>query len=456
MNFSAPTALSTKTKKMPTRRLFGSLRLTLLLSLGAFWFFLALLHEFFFWVGILHNLVLVALVGVDMTLLSNGDRVSAKRDFTLPLSLGVPNRIVVTLTSHSNLSLHTQIRDQAPYAFQMDPKELKILLKTGEPAECLYYVTPLERGHYHFGPLNVRFTTFFKLLILQRRFALDIEVKVYPNIFATKKYRLLAQRQQLTQMGLRRTRLQGTGLEFESLRNYVPGDEPRRIDWKASARKESLITRQYDIERSRNVILLLDAGRTMASRGTGLSKLDHAVNAAMLLSYVAVQHDDRIGLLTFADHVLDYVAPGKGVAQLNHVMESLYALQPRRVESDYRRAFLATSQRIRKRSLIILCTDLIDPESSERIIASITPLLRNHLLLCVALSDYEWVDLIRAVPQETAELYRQAVAISILEDRKNALAKLAARGVLTLDAAPQDLSISVVNRYLKIKREALL
>jgi uncharacterized protein (DUF58 family) len=423
---------------------------------GALWFLLAPLQDFFFWIGLLHNLSLVALVGVDLSWLRAADRVTARRELTVPLSLGEPNRVSVKLIHRGGSALRAEIRDEPPYLFQINRKELAIDLKRGETAECLYSVTPLERGSYQFGALNVRFVTLLKLLVLQRRFALETDVKVYPNIFATRKYKLLAQRRQLTQMGLRPTRLRGTGLEFESLRGYVPGDEPRHIDWKASARKQSLITRQYDVERSRHLILLLDAGRTMASRGEGLSKLDHAVNAAMLLSYVAVQHDDRIGLMTFADELLTYLAPGKGAAQLDHVMESLYALQPRRVESDYRRAFLAAAQRIRKRALILLFTDLIDPDSSERIIRHITPLLRNHLVLCVALSDYEWVDLIRATPQDTSELYRQAVAVSILEDRKSALAKLSARGVLTLDATPTDLSVAVVNRYLKIKREALL
>ncbi len=440
----------------PARRLFGTLRLALFFAIGAIWFALTAFWSFFFWVGILYNLVLIALAWVDHWLLRLADRITARRDLEVPLSLGVPNRVSLKLTHHGGSALNAQVRDEPPHQFQTDQKRLIALLHSGETTECLYHTRPRERGSYRFGALHVRFTTHLKLLVLQRRFSLAADVKVYPNIFETKKYKLLAQRRQLNQMGLRPVRLRGTGLEFESLRNYVLGDELRRVDWKASARRQSLITRQYDVERSRNLVLLIDAGRTMASRGTGLSKLDHAVNAAMLLAYVGAQHDDRIGLMTFADEVLSYLAPGKGAGQLDRVMESLYILRPRLAESDYRRAFLTAAQRLRKRSLIILFTNLIDPDSSERIITNLIPLLRNHLLLCVALNDYEWVELIRAIPQATVDIYRQAVAVSILEDRKNALAKLSARGVLTLDATPTDLSVAVVNRYLKVKREALL
>lgn len=456
MNASPQTTHIASAKLLPARRIFGSLRLTLLFGVGGIWFALSPFGEIFFWIGVLYNLALIALTGVDALFLRSADRVTAHRDLELPLSLGALNRVSIKLTHHGGSVLNVYVRDEPPHPFQTDPKELFANLHAGETDERTYNVTPMERGSYHFGALNVRFTTFLKLLVLQRRFALETDVKVYPNIFATKKYKLLSQRQQLNQMGLRPTRMRGAGLEFESLRNYVPGDEPRRLDWKASARKQSLITRQYDVERSRNLVLLIDAGRTMTSRGDGLSKLDHAVNAAMLLSYVAVQHDDRIGLMTFADDVSQYLAPGKGTGQLDRVMESLYALQPRLIESDYRRAFLSVAQRLRKRSLVILFTDLIDPDSSERIITHLTPLLRNHLVLCVALSDYEWIELIRAIPEETKDIYRQAVTVSILEDRKSALAKLSARGVLTLDATPTDLSVAVVNRYLKVKREALL
>ncbi len=448
--------MSAAPRPQPVRRLFFSLRLALLFGLGGIWLTLTPLWVGFFWLGVFYNLALAALGATDAWLLRAADRVSARRELELPLSLGRPNRVVLALTPHGGFPLQAELRDEFPHAFKSDARRMIASLSSGQTTECIYHLTPLQRGSYRFGALVVRFTGRLRLLVLQRRFPLETQVKVYPNILETKKHRLLAQRHQLTQMGLRPVRRRGTGLEFESLRHYVPGDPPSKLDWKASARCRTLISRQYQLERNQRLLILLDSGRTMASRGMGLSKLDYAVNAAMLLAYVATQQEDRVGLMTFADDVLSYLAPGKGSGQLKEVMELLYRLQPRPIESDYRRAFLTVAQRLRQRSLLVLFTDLIDPDSSKRIISQITPLLRNHLLLCVALSDYEWGDLIRAVPQESGDLYRQAVAISILEDRKKALAMLAARGVLTLDAAPADLSVATINRYLKVKRAALL
>jgi uncharacterized protein (DUF58 family) len=380
--------INQRAQPLPARRVFGTMRLALFLAIGGVWFWLATFSEIFFWLGVFYNLVLTALSLTDLWLLRSADRVTARRDLDLPLSLGTPNRVSLKLIHHGGGLLHLILRDEYPHQFSVDQKALSATLRPGENVKRVYHITPLERGGYRFGALNVRFTSRLQFLIVQWRFALETDVKVYPNILETKKHKLLAQRQLLNQMGLRPVRRRGVGLEFESLRNYVPGDEMRRLDWKASARRRALITREYDIERSRHLFLLIDAGRTMASRGAGLSKLDHAVNAAMLLAYVAAQQDDRIGLMAFADAILQYLAPGKGAAQLGLITQSLYALQPRLAESDYRRALLTTAQRLRQRSLIVLFTDLIDPDSSERIITHIAPLLRHHLTLCVALSDY--------------------------------------------------------------------
>lgn len=454
MNVQAVEA--SQAKPLPARRLFPTLQLSLLLALGAAGFGASTFLPDLFWVSLLYNLGLGAAVALDIRKVRGGDQVSTKRELDLPLSLGASNPVTLTLNNKSHFPLYLQIRDEMPHPFEFDHKLIQTDLAPGTTDAAHYHITPLERGLYQFGALNIRFSTNWKLVTLQRRYALEEEVKVYPNITDTKKHKLLAKRQQLSQMGLHTMKFKGGGMAFESLRNYVPGDELRHMDWKASARRGRLITRQYQLERGQNLMVLLDVGRTMASRGEDLSKLDHAVNAAMLLSYVAVQQEDRVGMMAFADEVMSYLPLGKGEAQQQKVMDMLYALQPQQVESDYRRVFLEGAIRLRKRSLIVLLTDLIDPDSSARLIAHILPLVRKHLVLCVALSDYEWLDLIDRVPQDAREVYQQSVAISMIEDRKMALAKLSSYGVLTLDATPKDLSVAVVNRYLKLKRDLQL
>jgi uncharacterized protein (DUF58 family) len=291
------------------------------------------------------------------------------------------------------------------------------------------------------------------LWVAQLALAQDDVIKVYPNILQTRQQHLLSRHLRARQMGVRAMRLLGQGTEFESLRDYLPDDELRRVDWMASARRASLVTRQFDVERSQQIMLVLDLGRTMASHLDYMTKLDHAINATVLLTYVAMQTNDRVGLMAFADDVVSFMPPGKGSGQLPLVLEQLYRLQPRAVESDYRAAFTFLAHHQRKRSLVIIFTDLVDPDSSRRLMDSLSLLHPQHLVLCVALSDYELKDLLSGIPPDTTGMYQQAVAVSVLEDRQLALATLHQRGILSVDAAPSDLAVAVVNRYLAIKRE---
>jgi uncharacterized protein (DUF58 family) len=291
------------------------------------------------------------------------------------------------------------------------------------------------------------------LWILQRAFLSGDAIKVYPNIQQTGQQQLLSRQLSARQMGIHQLRLRGQGIEFESLRDYLPDDELRKVDWKASARRGNLVTREYDVEHSQQIMLVLDMGRTMASHLDYMTKLDHAVNAAVLLTYIAGQAQDRVGIMAFADEVVAYTPPGKGGAQLPHVLEQLYPLQPRSVESDYRHAFSYLANRLRKRSLIIIFSDLIDPDSSKRLVDNLALLHPQHLVLCVALGDYELKDILSGAPPDVSGMYQQAMATAVLEDRNLALSKLHQRGILTVDAAPSDLSVTVVNKYLAIKRE---
>jgi uncharacterized protein (DUF58 family) len=245
----------------------------------------------------------------------------------------------------------------------------------------------------------------------------------------------------------------GVGLEFDRLRDYLPDDEPRRLDWKATARRGQLMTREFDIERSQNVLLVLDLGRTMASRLGDLTKVDLAVNACVLVAHIALTYDDRVGLFTFAAAPGIFLPPDRGREQVQRaLLEALYRARGVAEEANYRAAFASLAARQRKRALILLFTDLIDPDSSRRLIETIPLLTAKHRVVCVAFGDHELGDLVRARPHEGHELYRQAVAISMLEDRRLALAELTRRGVLTVDASPTNLGIAAVNKYLELKQ----
>lgn len=448
-------------RKLPS--VYPTPRLAAAFALGALWFIAVLAGgDIFLWLGIAYNLLLVAVTTADYFLLGDSHACTAERHCQTTLSLGEHNLIKIWVTYYGRRPIQVQVRDEPPIEFEVERRHLSFRMDPNETDAQGYRVLPKERGDYHFGDLNVRLTTRLGFLMRQERIPAAIRVKVYPDIFQTKKHHLLAKENRVIQMGLRHSRLRGQGREFQRLRDYVPDDDPRAIDWKATARRRSLIVREYDFEQSQNIMLLLDLGRTMASRtaepdGTlGMTKADYAINACVLLSHVAADSDDRVGLFCFGEKPVCYVPPGKGRPQSARLMEALYPVQPRLEETNYYNNFRFFTEKQRRRSLVFLFTDLIDPDSSRRLISSMGLLVRKHLVVCVALADYELPAMIDAEPDSVSDLYRQAVALGIIKDRRRALAQLSAQGVIGLDTTFSALAIDAVNKYLQLKREARL
>jgi uncharacterized protein (DUF58 family) len=257
-------------------------------------------------------------------------------------------------------------------------------------------------------------------------------------------------------MGFRPVRYLGDGAEFDYLREYSPDDDYRKIDWKATARHQRPMTRQYDLERSQTLMLVLDAGRMMCAEIGAMSKLDYAINAALLLAYVAVERDDAVGLAVFADELETFVPPGKGLRQVGLLADQLYAVQPVLREPNYGEAFAYLRRRTQRRALVVTFTDLIDREASAQLLANVLALAPRHLPLVVTLRDDRLDALARLRPDEARQAYERAVATDLLAQRRLALAALRAGGALVLDAAPRDLTVATVNRYLEIKARAAL
>jgi len=433
---------------------FPSVRFGALAAAGAVWFGLGLLWAPLMWLGALWWAALLSGALADVRALRDAPRLAARRVVEQVLSVGAANLVSLVLRNRSPHAFHAVLRDEPPLEFAVDRRRARCDVGALGEAEESYHVTPPRRGDFAFGPLNLRFTTGFGLVVRQLQYDLGFAVQVYPNLANIRAHEISARKQRLTDIGVHASRVKGTGLEFESLRPYVPGDELRRIDWKATARHDEPITREYDIERSQHVMLCLDLGRTMASGLGELTKADHAVNAAALLAHVAARVGDWVGLYAFAQDPILFVPPRKH--QFSLVLDSLYGLQPQRAESDYYRSFLYAAQRVGKRSLLVLFTDLPDPDSSARLLSYITLLTRRHLVLCAALSDYELYEIVGRSPTQPRELYERTVATALLSDRQRALSALRGRGAIALDATPADLSVAVLNRYLAIKARARL
>lgn len=405
------------------------------------------------WVTVAVDAALAALAWLDYLALRPAQRLEVRRVRDPVFSLGAGNPVTVEVRNPTATSFRVEVGDDPPGAFRADRDSFDAAMPAHSRWEGRYRLTPPKRGDYEFGPVDLRVRTRLGLLAVRRRVeGEDPTVRVYPNLRDVKSLGLLGMRDEWSRLGIRAVRRPEAGREFESLRDYLPGDEPRTVDWKATAHRNRLTVRQYDVEHSQVVLLVLDLGRTMASRLGDLTKADLAVNACVLMAAAASRLDDRVGVLAFADTVLGYHPPLRGRNQASRLMEFLYPLEARPVESDYRAGFLEIARRLRRRAMIVLFTDLVDPESSSQLIKQLGVLATHHSVLCVALSDYELEELLRQQPQDADGLYRQAVARALLEDRDGAAARLTERGVRVLKASPEHLSVQVVNRYLEWKR----
>jgi uncharacterized protein (DUF58 family) len=281
-------------------------------------------------------------------------------------------------------------------------------------------------------------------------------VMVYPNLHEIEKFDLLARRGLLQQLGIKNLRLRGGGSEFESLREYVPGDEYRRIDWSATARRNKLISRQYEAERSQNIILAIDTGRTMLQPIQKMSKLDYVINTALMLAYVAVNGDDKVGLFVFDAETRIFIPPAKSKAQSYRIMNALYNVNARMTESDYVAAFDDLATRWRRRSLFVLFTDLVDPDSSAGILNAMSLVERRHRSICVTVSDPNIITSAALDPETEAEVYQKAVAMQTLHERKAAINILKRRGVWSVDSPPSSLSADLINRYMELKARSAI
>jgi uncharacterized protein (DUF58 family) len=396
-------------------------------------------------------LVALLVFGLDWRFSGPVTRFDVRRVHEPRLSLGAENPIRLEVHNRSLRPVQFQLRDEAPEQFQIETRILDGQVDPRETWLGQYHVRPLRRGDYHFGDLHLRWRSPLGLLFRQGRVPAAEQVKVFPNLLDVRRYDLLLRRNRLQEMGLRHSRMFGEGTEFERMREYLPDDEFRRINWKASARRHRPVTMEYQTERSQNVIAVIDCGRMMQSPVAEIAKLDYVVNASLFLAYVATGKGDRVGMMTFADSVMHYLSPKQGRGQFYRMLELLYAVEPQPVEPDYGRAMAYLAVKQRRRSLVIVFTDLSSGTSMNALVAQVSLLARSNLTLVVTISDPDVYSAARQKPQTSQNVYERAAAAQLLDERRITLETLQRRGVLTLDVPANQLSIAVINRYLELK-----
>ena len=389
--------------------------------------------------------VVLALVLSDWRLTPRPEEWAVNRAHDERLSLATSNQITVTLRLRRGLRpVPVWVRDVTPASFRIadESRVLAVTVEPHLPVTLHYDLWPPRRGRYDFGDLYLRWESSLGLFRRQARYPAAETVKVYPNLVDVRKYDLLLRKNRLWELGVRRTRLRGAGSEFERLRDYQPDDEFRRIHWPATARRGRPISIEYETERSQNILALLDIGRVMRSPVGDVAKMDYAINAVLLLAYVATGKGDRVGMLTFAERVESYLAPRSGKGQFQRMLESLYAVQGAAVEPDYNAAFAYLARQKARRSLVVVFTDLTG-NPTEALVTGLIRLRRQHLPLLVTIADPTVTHLARLPVTDSTSLYDRTVAETVLAERR-----LARFGVLTLDVAADELSVAVINRYL--------
>jgi len=399
------------------------------------------------------DLAVLALVLLDAAAAPGPRQLRAERRLRQPLSAFAPNDVEVRLRSAWPRSLVVDAADAPPEAFDATVHRALLTVAPRGTARLAYRVAPRARGRHAFGDLHVRVRGPLGLAWRALRLPLAGPVRVHPDL-RTLALPAAAAR---PETGRPRARSRLEGRELESLRPYAPGDDVRAIDWKATARRSAPVVRSFQPERNQTVWLLLDCGRHLAARlGDGRVKLDRAVDAALALAHAATARGDRVGLLLFGAEVERVVLPEGGRGRLGPLAEALHLAAARPVESDYAAAFDALAARQRRRALVLVFTDLADPDTSALLLARAAHLRRRHLVLVVAVSDSAVAEAARRRPRHEVEAFERVAAERILDERDAAANRLVAGGVAVASVPASDLAAAVVARYLDVKARGAL
>ena len=395
------------------------------------------------------------LLVVDIALLWTRRGITAERQCDARFSNGDDNPVTIQVHNGYPFAARLNIIDEIPHVFQRRDINYAMRVKAGETGTVDYTLRPTRRGVYSFGHIRAFVTS--PIGLVQRRFTCGepADVAVYPSYLMLNQYEFLAISNNLNEMGIKRIRRVGNNTEFEQIKSYVQGDDYRLINWKASARTHQLMVNVYTDERSQPIINVIDKGRIMQQAFDGMTILDYAINAALVLSYVALHRDDKAGIITFAEKLGDFVKPDRSPTQMNEILECLYHQTTRFAESDYSALVAGVNRLVGRRSLLVLYTNFFDYTSFLRQLPYLQQLNKRHRLLVVFFIDEERRQFINDRPHSVKDYYEQSIAEKIDQEQNLIINTLRQRGINSLLTMPQHLSVNVINRYLEMKSRGL-
>jgi len=400
---------------------------------------------FLFW-----NLLLLGLLCLDAWLTPAPKHLIVRQEHENKLYFKDTNCIIFYVKNTFRQGLEVEAKGEALRHFTVTGTDLKHFVEPGQEQKFSYTVIPTKRGSFSSGKIYLRYAGLLGLCRKYVAVPCGVNYRVYPNVRDLSKYRLMLQKSRLLPKGDKSLRQYGTGAEFESLRQYVEGDDYRKINWRATARENKLMVNQYQIERDQPVYIMLDIGRPMSYVVNGYKKLDYAINAALVLSDIVNQQGDKVGLLVFDSKVQANISPGQGAAHRNALMETLYHVSDNRQTADYECAFNVLCQRQKRRSLVFIFTDFEIFEEAEDLIAHIKILKRRHLPIVVFMEN-EGLTKLASAPDST-KAYDQMLkqtAQGFFSERKKIVRTLNIMGIPCVESDAENFTVSAVNRYLQ-------
>lgn len=428
---------------------------------------LGLIIDASWWIPVvLADGLLAAVALVDMFTVPSARRLFAFRECDTICSLGERHRVRLVIDNRTRRQLVIEVRDDQLSHFEFTPEEVRVTAPPRSRVHTHYTMVPMKRGTFRMEAVYLRTTSRLGLWRRIYRKPFESQIRVYPDLKQISRYSLYARANRLNLLGVRKARRIGSDNEFERLREYSTDDNYKYIDWRATGRRRKLIVRDFQANQSQRLVFLIDCGRMMVNEAAGLSLLDHALDSMLMLSHVALSRGDQVGVLAFSDHIHQWIPLGGTTRHQNRIIHAVHDLYPELVESRFDSAFMYLNRHCRKRTLVILITNLIDDVNAKQVEAQMSNLTGRHLPLFVFLRDHDLFDAVAPAfkEQRASEpafaneeaFYCAAAAADILDWRAQLLGDLRRKGVLTLDVFPEQITAPLINEYLRIKAQHLL
>ena len=402
-------------------------------------------------------LILIAFLILDtLILFLNKKGIEASRIMAEKLSNGDENAITISIKNYYFFPVFAQIIDEIPFQFQIRDFKIDRKIKPTSQDEISYFLQPTERGTFSFGKLNIYVRSPFSLVSRRYIFDKNHSVPVYPSYIQLRKYDLMAFSNQLFQYGLKKIRRIGHTMEFEQIKEYIPGDDIRTLNWKATAKKNSLMVNQFQDEKSQSVYMVIDKGRLMKMPFNKMSLLDYAINATLVLANVILKKHDKAGMFTFSKKVENRIAAEKRSSQMQLILENLYNIKTDFFESDFSRLYVDIKKNINQRSLIILYTNFETLDGLHRQLPYLKGIAKSHLLVVVFFNNTELEGLIHKKAENIHEIYDQVIAEKFAFEKRLIVNELKKYGIYSVLTDPENLTLDTINKYLEIKARGIL